>query len=172
MGLDLINSVMAGVDQQIAATRFLERTAAAQQVQPKTNGFAAQLAQVVAQSAPAAPGAPFQNAPLLAAKKLQAHGSSEHLGQKQQEMLALEGTLTTKMADEMLPKDEHGLYGGGLAGDTWRGFEVENIGQTLAKSDLLHFNRTPPAAMQPNNSLFAASGAPANPEFKITPFAG
>jgi hypothetical protein len=58
-------------------------------------------------------------------------------------MVALEGTLMTKFVDEMLPKSNHALYGGGLAGDTWRGFEVEQLGSALAKQDPLNFVPTP-----------------------------
>jgi hypothetical protein len=58
-------------------------------------------------------------------------------------MVALEGTLMTKFVDEMLPKSDHALYGGGLAGDTWRGFEVDQFGSALAKSDPLNFAKAP-----------------------------
>jgi hypothetical protein len=85
-------------------------------------------------------------------------------------MTALEGTLLTKMADQMLPKDEHGLYGGGIAGNTWRGFEVENIGQTIAKADLLHFNRSTQSTRP--GGLFSLGDVETNSALKITPFAG
>jgi hypothetical protein len=58
-------------------------------------------------------------------------------------MVALEGTLMTKFVDEMLPKSSHALYGEGLAGDTWRGFEVDQLGSALAKSDPLNFSPVP-----------------------------
>jgi hypothetical protein len=53
-------------------------------------------------------------------------------------MVALEGALMTKFVDQMLPKSNHALYGSGTAGDTWRGFEVDQFGAALAKSDPLN----------------------------------
>ena len=64
-------------------------------------------------------------------------GSTTKPDSKSKAMLALEGTLMTKFVDEMLPKAQGSLYGSGLAGDTWRGFEVDQFGSALSKSDPL-----------------------------------
>ena len=65
-------------------------------------------------------------------------GSTSKPDSRSTAMLALEGTLMTKFVDEMLPKSDKTLYGSGLAGDTWRGFEVDQFGSALSKSDPLH----------------------------------
>jgi hypothetical protein len=72
-------------------------------------------------------------------------GTSVAAGQldsKGKAMMALEGTLMTKFVDQMLPKSNHALYGSGIAGDTSRGFEVDQFGAALAKSDPLKFAPT------------------------------
>ena len=89
-------------------------------------------------------------------------------------MVALEGTLMTKFVDQMLPKSNHALYGSGIAGDTWRGFEVDQFGAALAKSDPLNL------APQQGGVKLAASAGVANlfgngfdepqPGQSITPF--
>ncbi len=77
---------------------------------------------------------------------LDLHGKSGPTGKvdakadaKANAMLALEGTLMTKFVDQMMPKSNHALYGSGTAGDTWRGFAVDQFGAVLAKSDPLNF---------------------------------
>ena len=75
---------------------------------------------------------------------------------------------------EMLPKSNHALYGSGIAGDTWRGFEVDQFGAALAKSDPLNL------APQQGGVKLAASAGVANlfgngfdepqPGQSITPF--
>ena len=93
---------------------------------------------------------------------------------KQTAMLALEGTLMTKFVDQMLPKSKHALYGSGTAGDTWRGFEVDQFGAALAKSDPLNF--APPqggvklAASVGAVNLFGSGLDDRQPVQPITPF--
>ncbi len=65
-------------------------------------------------------------------------GSTTKADGRGKAMLALEGTLMTKFVDEMLPKSDPSLYGSGLAGDTWRSFEVDQFGSALSKSDPLN----------------------------------
>lgn len=89
-------------------------------------------------------------------------------------MLALEGTLMTKFVDQMLPKSKHALYGSGTAGDAWRGFEVDQFGAALAKSDPLNF--APPqsgvklAASVGTVNLFGSGLDDAQAAQPITPF--
>lgn len=89
-------------------------------------------------------------------------------------MLALEGTLMTKLVDEMLPKSNHALYGSGMAGDTWRGFQVDQFGAALAKSDPLHLAPTEGglklAATAGVTNLFGSEIDPSQPGRSITPF--
>ena len=108
---------------------------------------------------------------------LESDGTSRADGKadaKSKAMLALEGTLMTKFVDEMLPKSNNTLYGSGIAGDTWRGFEVDQFGAVLAKSDPLNM------ASSKGGVKLAASAAVANlfgngfdepqPGQSITPF--
>jgi hypothetical protein len=89
-------------------------------------------------------------------------------------MVALEGTLMTKFVDEMLPKSNHALYGEGLAGDTWRGFEVEQLGSALAKSDPLNFAPRPETIRLSANSnvqnLFSSASDTEPLRHGIVPF--
>jgi len=91
-------------------------------------------------------------------------------------MVALEGTLMTKFVDEMLPKSKDGFYGSGLAGDTWRGFEVDQFGSALASSDPLNFtsNRST-IKLTANSGVDSLLGKNTFGQFsnnRITPFSG
>jgi hypothetical protein len=89
-------------------------------------------------------------------------------------MVALEGTLMTKLVDQMLPKSNHALYGSGMAGDTWRGFQVDQFGAALAKSDPLHLVPTESgvklAASAGVANLFGSEFDAQEPGRSITPF--
>jgi hypothetical protein len=105
--------------------------------------------------------------------KSQSVGSGKRDG-KAAAMLALEGTLMTKLVDQMLPKSNHALYGSGTAGDTWRGFQVDQFGAALAKSDPLHLAPTEGgvklAASAGVANLFGSEFDPQKPGRTITPF--
>ena len=101
-------------------------------------------------------------------------GSAIKPDAKTNAMLALEGTLMTKFVDQMLPKSKNALYGSGTAGDTWRGFEVDQFGAILAKSDPLNFGTghsgVKLAASAGVTNLFGSGFDEQQPNLPITPF--
>jgi hypothetical protein len=56
---------------------------------------------------------------------------------KRDPMIALEGAMMSKLVDQMMPKGDDSIYGNGLAGDTWRGFAVNQMSETVAAADPL-----------------------------------
>lgn len=110
---------------------------------------------------------------LLNSGSSQAKGAGQ-TDAKQTAMLALEGTLMTKFVDQMLPKSKHALYGSGTAGDAWRGFEVDQFGAALAKSDPLNFAPSQSgvklAASVGTVNLFGSSIDDTRPAQPVTPF--
>lgn len=101
-------------------------------------------------------------------------GAAGKTDAKASAMLALEGTLMTKFVDQMLPKSSSTLYGAGTAGDTWRGFAVDQFGAVLAKSDPLNFGPAPSgvklAASASVTNLFGGGFDDQQPTQPITPF--
>jgi hypothetical protein len=59
---------------------------------------------------------------------------------KRDPMIALEGMMMSKLVDQMMPKANDSIYGSGLAGDTWRGFAVNEMSETIAASDPLQLS--------------------------------
>ena len=100
--------------------------------------------------------------------------ATPHLAKKLADpMIALEGSLMGRFVDEMLPKGKDSIYGGGLAGDTWRGYAGEQMANTLAQSDPLNLSISPFASTTSGGelSLFGKANNDGNSSEKITPFA-
>jgi peptidoglycan hydrolase FlgJ len=77
----------------------------------------------------------------------------------------LETVLATKVVEAMMPKDQSRLYGEGTAGEIWRGFHIEVMGQALVGqgvfSNLEHADKVlPPTSPQTRRTA------------AIVPFAG
>ena len=169
MSVDLITSVLGAVDQKLAAARFTQKTGAPTARTIQTANFADVVRRFTGKTGqiPDTSGS-LSSAPQLAAAKAPTDA-------KTKAMLGLEGTLMNKMVDSMMPQDtDKSIYGSGLAGDTWRSFAVEQMGQAVAKSDLLHFGSRASAASIPHQafSLFSQLPPGQAPNWKITPFAG
>ena len=88
-------------------------------------------------------------------------------------MIALEGNLMGKFVSEMMPKGKTSFYGSGLAGETWRGFAVDQMVGALAQSDPFKLSIKPysPTGAIYGENLNKASDPNAKPAFTITPFA-
>ena len=60
-----------------------------------------------------------------------------------------ESFVLGNFVETMLPKDDHGLFGGGTAGNMWRSMLAERIGEELARSggvgiaDMIRERKTP-----------------------------
>lgn len=163
MSVDVIAGVMGAVNQNQATANFQVATAQSKGVQVNPAGFASLLHKM---------GKTNQVADSESNHPLYGGGATPDTTatRKGQAMTKLEGVLMGNMVDAMMPKDENNVYGGGLAGETWRSFAVDQMGQTLAKSDLLNFNRKQPAASQGTAvSLFGNFASPNG--MTITPFA-
>jgi peptidoglycan hydrolase FlgJ len=52
-------------------------------------------------------------------------------------MRELETVLAKNMVSAMMPKDQSRLYGEGMAGDVWRGFQLDVMGKAIADEGLL-----------------------------------
>lgn len=92
-------------------------------------------------------------------------------------MIAMEGTLMSQFVDEMLPKGKDSIYGNGLAGDTWRGFAVDQMASALARADPLDlaikpFAQTAPLATRERLDLFGLASKDTAFSPTITPFSG
>ena len=88
-------------------------------------------------------------------------------------MIALEGNLMGKLVNEMLPKGKDSVYGKGLAGETWRGFAVDQMAGAMVQSDPLGLGIKPFASTNAVDEKihYEASDPNANSAFNITPFA-
>ena len=93
-------------------------------------------------------------------------------------MIALEGNLLGRFVDTMLPKGKASIYGEGLAGDTWRGFAVDQMASALARSDPLGLAIKPYASLEPDSAnseavsnLYGGSNIERPTSVNITPFA-
>lgn len=164
MSVDVIAGVMGAVDQSKATAHFQVATAQAggtEQIKPA--GFGNFLQKMTGKTTQTA----ANTHPLYGDDT----PATDPIAQRKKDaMIQLEGALMTKMVDSMMPKSEDSVYGKGLAGDTWRGFAVEQMGKTLAKNDLLNFNRAAPSDGQGTAvSLFGDFASPNG--MTITPFA-
>lgn len=86
----------------------------------------------------------------------------------------LEGQLMASLIETMLPKNDGGLYGDGTAGDVWRGFHAQQMGEVVAEQDgsMLGLTDQIPTR-RPLNGIFSSGGQ--WPYFQsriITPYAG
>lgn len=52
-------------------------------------------------------------------------------------MHKLEAMLAAKMVEAAMPKDQSHIYGEGVAGDVWRGLQIEAMGAAIADGGLL-----------------------------------
>ena len=163
MSVDVIAGVMGAVNQGQATANFQVATAQSKGVQPvSANAFSNLMQKMNTKSTQVADTHALYG---------DGTGTVDPLAKRKADaMMQLQGALMTKMVDSMMPKDEDSVYGKGFAGDTWRSFAVEQMGKTLAKGDLLNFNRGVPSASQGTAvSLFGNFSSPN--EMKITPFA-
>lgn len=163
MSVDVIAGVMGAVNQGQATANFQVATAQSKGAQPvNANAFGALMLKMTPKSTQIADTHALYG---------DGAGVVDPLAKRKADaMMQLQGALMTKMVDSMMPKDEDSVYGKGFAGDTWRSFAVEQMGKTLAKGDLLNFNRAAPAASQGTAvSLFGNFASPN--DMKITPFA-
>ncbi len=170
MSVDLITSVLGAVDQKLAAARFTQKTGAPTSNPVQTANFADVVRKFTGKNVQAGEKSDSLASPAqLASSKVPSSDA------KTKAMLGLEGTLMNKMVDSMMPQDsDKSIYGSGLAGDTWRSFAVEQMGQAVAKSDLLHFGSRTTTSSVPHQSFSLFSQLPLGqaPNWKITPFAG
>ncbi|MBG1233171.1 hypothetical protein [Aestuariivirga litoralis] len=168
MSVDVIAGVMGAVNQDQATARFQVATAQSKALQAKQPAFAALMQKML----------PLKTNQIADANDGGLYGTADHTVQapqakrKADAMVALEGALMTKMVDSMMPKDENSVYGNGIAGETWRSFAVDQMGKTMAKGDLLNFNRKEASATPSQAVNLFGQGFGAPNEMKITPFAG
>ncbi len=91
-------------------------------------------------------------------------------------MIALEGSLMTNILDAMLPKGKSSVYGQGTAGEVWRGFQVDQMANSMAQGDVLRLAASSDSADSGSKSVappVAQSGGwPYFKTNKITSFAG
>jgi peptidoglycan hydrolase FlgJ len=62
---------------------------------------------------------------------------------KHKVMRGLEAMLATKMVEAMMPRGQDELYGEGTAGEVWRGFHIEAMGQAIADQNMLNISKRP-----------------------------
>jgi hypothetical protein len=72
-----------------------------------------------------------------------ANAHSRSAAATQAPMISLESLMMSKLVDQMMPKDKDSIYGSGLAGDTWRGFAVNQMSDTISAADPLQLADPP-----------------------------
>ena len=85
----------------------------------------------------------------------------------------LEGALLSTLIDEMMPKDDGGLYGNGTAGEVWRDLHVQQIADATAKDGVLSLGEMTSLAPR-EQSASAVIKTPQWPYFmqrEVTPYA-
>lgn len=186
MSVDLIMSVIGAADKQQASsahkklvaldrgesslfTRIVNAVKKKPQAEPAGDPGVDLIAQVMK-------AAPREKAEMAMAK-LEGMGSETAVADADSGKDAgtkLEAALLTTLVQEMMPKDNGGLYGSGTAGEVWRDMHVQQIAEAAAKDGVLSLGDMTSLAPREERSASAVIRTPQWPYFvqrDVTPYA-